>query len=628
MADCLLSSRKGSPNRASSLLCIFPSTTTANLHQANNTMMLVGQRAQVANADLVVNGSPSSAGEQTDQMDSSLSCPPASDIPERSSQTVDKPSPPSSPDGASVPPSTDGSEENRLTDSLCHPPQQACSDMRSTETNGPAPVEIIAPSMIGNLAYMSTCDTLMMARAGLQGVKLLPQPTLNGLSPPDEEANSAGSSAVPLDLTRAPAPPTTSSTSSLQEEAAKSPTRSADEEECRRRQSTTEQPVGQPQTSWSFEEQFKQLYELSEDARRKEFLDDLFNFMQRRGTPVTRIPIMAKQVLDLYELYKLVVSHGGLVEVINKKLWREITKGLHLPQSITSAAFTLRTQYMKYLYAYECDREKLSSPPELKAAIDGNKREGRRSNFNPFSQVSPTLLGRHLNGNLYSGCTNEDPLSSSSSAAAAAAAQCTLGAHGPTLASVFRDQALAFEASRQNLNRSPRFFPESSRYTGSGRASSNSTDSDCSVNVQFPTQSSSRPAVESGIGTSINGQERLLNNRVMPTAHIRVFNRILFGMCFCYKSDEMLFERKGLLSAVTSEGHLGVENSLVVSMEINGTMYQGVLFAQPTSANGKSSCFCPIVADRVSAAAHDGDIYAIPCSPSVYVFCDEKLSSV
>ena len=62
------------------------------------------------------------------------------------------------------------------------------------------------------------------------------------------------------------------------------------------------------------------------------------------GTPVTRIPIMAKQVLDLYELYRLVVANGGLVEVINKKLWREITKGLNLPNSITSAAFTLRTQ--------------------------------------------------------------------------------------------------------------------------------------------------------------------------------------------------------------------------------------------------------------------------------------------
>lgn len=62
------------------------------------------------------------------------------------------------------------------------------------------------------------------------------------------------------------------------------------------------------------------------------------------GTPVNRIPIMAKQVLDLYKLYKLVTEKGGLVEVINKKIWREITKGLNLPTSITSAAFTLRTQ--------------------------------------------------------------------------------------------------------------------------------------------------------------------------------------------------------------------------------------------------------------------------------------------
>ena len=55
---------------------------------------------------------------------------------------------------------------------------------------------------------------------------------------------------------------------------------------------------------------------------------------------------MAKQTLDLYELFRLVISKGGLVEVINKKLWREITKGLNLPSSITSAAFTLRTQWV------------------------------------------------------------------------------------------------------------------------------------------------------------------------------------------------------------------------------------------------------------------------------------------
>ncbi|XP_033634468.1 protein dead ringer homolog [Asterias rubens] len=155
------------------------------------------------------------------------------------------------------------------------------------------------------------------------------------------------------------------------------------------------------QSEWTFEEQFKQLYELSEDPKRKDFLDELFLFMQKRGTPVNRIPIMAKQVLDLYELFNLVTSKGGLVEVINKKQWREITKGLNLPASITSAAFTLRTQYMKYLYPYECEKRQLSTPSELQSAIDGNRREGRRQVYNntnaafglsPHSPPLPTMI--------------------------------------------------------------------------------------------------------------------------------------------------------------------------------------------------------------------------------------------
>ncbi|XP_068895184.1 protein dead ringer isoform X1 [Tenebrio molitor] len=158
------------------------------------------------------------------------------------------------------------------------------------------------------------------------------------------------------------------------------------------------------QHTWSFEEQFKQvrqLYEINDDPKRKEFLDDLFSFMQKRGTPINRLPIMAKSVLDLYELYNLVIARGGLVDVINKKLWQEIIKGLHLPSSITSAAFTLRTQYMKYLYPYECEKRRLSTPAELQAAIDGNRREGRRGNYAQYdsmqrspnpSQMSPLSL--------------------------------------------------------------------------------------------------------------------------------------------------------------------------------------------------------------------------------------------
>lgn len=103
---------------------------------------------------------------------------------------------------------------------------------------------------------------------------------------------------------------------------------------------------------------------------------------------------MAKSVLDLYELYKLVVARGGLVNVINKKLWQEIIKDLNLPSSITSAAFTLRTQYTKYLYAYETEKYNFSTESELQAAIENNKRDGSRrstSNYNQFSPQSPQI---------------------------------------------------------------------------------------------------------------------------------------------------------------------------------------------------------------------------------------------
>ncbi|XP_066949141.1 protein dead ringer homolog isoform X9 [Macrobrachium rosenbergii] len=151
--------------------------------------------------------------------------------------------------------------------------------------------------------------------------------------------------------------------------------------------------VREPTKHSSFEEDKRKLYELSDDQKRKDFLDDLFSFMQKRGTPINRLPIMAKQVLDLFELYNLVVTRGGLVDVINKKLWQEIIKGLKLPSSITSAAFTLRTQYMKYLYPYECEKMKLSNPAELQCAIDGNRREGRRSSYGTYGDSGqPPLL--------------------------------------------------------------------------------------------------------------------------------------------------------------------------------------------------------------------------------------------
>ncbi|XP_011406312.1 PREDICTED: AT-rich interactive domain-containing protein 3A-like [Amphimedon queenslandica] len=148
-----------------------------------------------------------------------------------------------------------------------------------------------------------------------------------------------------------------------------------------------------PVKQWSYEEQFRQLYNLSDESDRKDFLDKLFDYMAKKGTPITRIPIMAKQPLDMYKLFKLVVERGGLVEVIKKKAWRDIAKELNLPASITSAAFTMRSQYVKYLYPYECEVESLSDPKELQLAIESNKRDRRHSDNIEYIQ-HPGSTGR------------------------------------------------------------------------------------------------------------------------------------------------------------------------------------------------------------------------------------------
>ncbi|XP_043225272.1 AT-rich interactive domain-containing protein 3C-like [Amphibalanus amphitrite] len=221
-------------------------------------------------------------------------------------------------------------------------------------------------------------QSLLAASMASNPPSLVPLPGLGGLASYGGAAGRASSASPPA--REAASPPTSSSGHSPRQPAAATGT-------------------GNTQAPWNYEEQFKQLYEIDDNPKRKEFLDELFRFMQNRGTPINRLPIMAKQVLDLYELYNLVVARGGLVEVINKKLWQEIIKGLKLPSSITSAAFTLRTQYMKYLYPQECQKEGLSSPSELQAAVDGNRREGRRSSYTnnsyaDFVQRSPLLSGQ------------------------------------------------------------------------------------------------------------------------------------------------------------------------------------------------------------------------------------------
>ncbi|XP_055349704.1 AT-rich interactive domain-containing protein 3A-like [Paramacrobiotus metropolitanus] len=329
-------------------------------------------------------------------------------------------------------------------------------------------------------------------------------------------------------------------------------------------------PGHAPSASWSYEEQFKQLYELSDDPKRRAFLDDLFSFMQKRGTPVNRIPIMAKQTLDLYELYRLVTQKGGLVEVINKKIWREITKGLNLPSSITSAAFTLRTQYMKYLYPYECDRLNLSAPDELQSAIDGNRREGRRT-------------GHHFGSPGPEGFT---PPAMPPTASPLIPALAPARPHHPSMNGTVNGHGHMFphqHSKRGHCSESDAESRSSSRASSHERERPRERDRDTHRNHSHSRRHSDR---DRGRDRERDRERNNLHERsrrspspLSVPANKRPKNGIEEELRAPFP-----MMHTGLPSAhlkITSRGDgRSMDGSLVISMEINGIMYQGVLFAQ------------------------------------------------
>lgn len=57
------------------------------------------------------------------------------------------------------------------------------------------------------------------------------------------------------------------------------------------------------------------LFDMGDEPERKPFLEKLFCFMEEKGTPVTAMPMISKQPIDLFKLYGLIKEKGGLLEV-------------------------------------------------------------------------------------------------------------------------------------------------------------------------------------------------------------------------------------------------------------------------------------------------------------------------
>jgi hypothetical protein len=84
------------------------------------------------------------------------------------------------------------------------------------------------------------------------------------------------------------------------------------------------------------------------------FKKHLFDFLENaKKMTKPHYPQLAKKEISLYKLYNQVIQKGGYKIVTEKKQWKEIAQSSDVPPNCTSATYSIRIIYEKFLYEYE-----------------------------------------------------------------------------------------------------------------------------------------------------------------------------------------------------------------------------------------------------------------------------------
>uniref|UniRef100_A0A3P9HK24 AT rich interactive domain 1Ab (SWI-like) n=1 Tax=Oryzias latipes TaxID=8090 RepID=A0A3P9HK24_ORYLA len=109
-------------------------------------------------------------------------------------------------------------------------------------------------------------------------------------------------------------------------------------------------------------EKITRLYELGPEPERKMWVDRYLAFAEEKAMGMHNLPAVGRKPLDLFKLYVSVKEIGGLTQVNKNKKWRELATNLNVGTS-SSAASSLKKQYIQCLYAFECKIERGEDPP-------------------------------------------------------------------------------------------------------------------------------------------------------------------------------------------------------------------------------------------------------------------------
>ncbi|XP_061659787.1 AT-rich interactive domain-containing protein 5B [Syngnathoides biaculeatus] len=83
------------------------------------------------------------------------------------------------------------------------------------------------------------------------------------------------------------------------------------------------------------------------------FLDELFAFMERQGSPIHKVPNLGFKKIDLFLMYSVVRRLGGYEKVTSERMWKVVYNELGGCPGSTSAATCTRRHYERLMLPYE-----------------------------------------------------------------------------------------------------------------------------------------------------------------------------------------------------------------------------------------------------------------------------------
>ncbi|XP_041948520.1 nascent polypeptide-associated complex subunit alpha, muscle-specific form isoform X6 [Alosa sapidissima] len=138
-----------------------------------------------------------------------------------------------------------------------------------------------------------------------------------------------------------------------------------------------EQPTGQQSESWMerMNENVLGSAELQwaggwlHHPEEQLFLDQLFSFMERQGSPISKVPNLGFKKIDLFLMYSVVKRLGGYENVTTQRMWKAVYNELGGSPGSTSAATCTRRHYERLMLPYEQFMNSGSKPPKTQEPV-------------------------------------------------------------------------------------------------------------------------------------------------------------------------------------------------------------------------------------------------------------------